>query len=154
MSSVASFHGAGVPQEMAGLVNTLQYLSAMDRGGLRRDTERGKMGELPPEVLSAMSTLRQVRDSTAANQEESMHMSNGEQQASTPAQTEEIEQTARMPTCFRCGQPTCCATKGDIQQMEARVVAHVDQALEKLQRHLGFQMDKLTHALESLTQRS
>ena len=33
-------------------------------------------------------------------------------------------------------------------------MAHVDQALEKLQRHLDFQVDKLTHALESLTQRS
>lgn len=154
LSSVASFHGAGVPQEVAGLINTLQHLSAMHSGGLRRGTEREKMGDLPPEVLSAMSMLRQVRDPTAANKEESMHMIKGEQQTSMPVQTEEIEHTARMPTCSRCGQLTCCATKDDIQQMETRVMAHVDQALEKLQRHLDFQMDKLTHALESLTQRS
>lgn len=153
-SSVASFHGPGVPQEVAGLVTALQHLSAMGRGGLRRDTERGKMGDLPPEVLSAMSMLRQVRDSTAANKEESMHMSNKEQKASMPVQTEETEHTAHMPTCSRCGQPTYCATKDDIQKMETRVMAHVDQALEKLQRHLDFQMDKLTHSMESLTQRS
>ena len=69
LSSVDSLHGPGVPQEVAGLINTLQHLSAMDRSRLGRDTARGKAGELPPEVQSAISMLKQVRDSATAKEE-------------------------------------------------------------------------------------
>ena len=148
-----SLHGAGVPQEVAGLINALQHLGAMDRSRLGRDTERGKVGELPPEVQSAISMLRQVRNSATAK-EENMCTNEDKQQAIQPEETEESEHTSQTQTCSRCGQPGCCATKDDLQQMEARVRAHMDQALDRLQKHFDCQIDKLTRALDSLIHRS
>lgn len=154
LSSVDSLHGPGVPQEITGLINTLQHLTAMDSSKLGRDTERGKVGELPPEVQSAISMLRQVRDSTTAK-EESMHSTEDKQQATEPVQTKEAEHTIQVQTCSRCGQPPgCLATKDDVHQMESRVMTHVDQALDRLQKHLDCQIDTLRHKLDLLLKKS
>ena len=149
---VGSLQGPGVPQEVAGLINALQHLGAMNRDRRGRGTGAGMAEEVPPEVQSAISMLRQLRDSTTAK-EDSVHATKSEPQASQSEQTEEAEHPSHVQACPGCGQPLSCATKDDLHQLEARVREHMDRALDRLQSHFDSQIDKLTHAMDSIVQK-
>lgn len=149
---MSSLHGPGVPQEVAGLINALQHLGTMNKDRMGRGTGRGRAEEVPSEVQSAISMLRQLRDSATAK-EDSVHTTKTEPEASQSEQTEVAERPSHVQTCPRCSQPCCCVTKDDLQQVEARVKEHIDRALDRLQNHFDSQIDKLTRALESFVQK-